>query len=283
MSAPTPASYYPYRRRSIFGPLLLIAVGVLFLLRNIGVIGSHSLFLWFGRWWPVVLIALGVAKLLEYAWARQQGVPPPRLGGGAVVFLVFFIICGLITTRLSGVNWRGISSELDPDLGDVFDGYWGETYEYSDNFAAPVKPASQIKILGTRGDIRITASPDDQAHALLHKKFRSDSKDNADRTNLAASPKFDQQAGVLLLDLTGGSYQRGRFDLDLQLPRQAALSVTTRSGDISIEQRDAGVDASTDRGEVTLEQIKGDATIHARGRRSVKARNISGNVSLEGT
>jgi hypothetical protein len=289
MSAPTPATYYPpYRGRSIFGPLLLIAIGVLLLLGTMGVISRHSLFLWFAHWWPVLLIVLGLSKLMEHMWAKQQGHAPPRLGAGAVVFLVFFIICGMIASGLSRVNWRGIGSEIaieNPDFGDFLEGYWGETYEFTDNFAAPVKPGPglQIKVLGVRGNVRITPSQDDQAHAVLHKKIRGESQETANRTNEAARPKFEQQGGVLLLDLTGGSYQRGRFDLDLELPRQAGLSVSTRVGDISIEQRDGNVDVVTDRGDVTLDQIKGDAAVHARGRSSVTARNITGNLSVEGT
>jgi DUF4097 and DUF4098 domain-containing protein YvlB len=286
MSSPTQASYYPpYRRRSIFGPLLLIAVGVLFLLRNMGVINGHALFLWFGRWWPVLLIVMGVFRIVEYMWARQQNAPAPRIGAGSVVFLVFFVIFGMIAHKASGVNWRGVESEIaaeNPDFGDFFNGYWGDTYEFTDTFSAPVKTASQIRVLGARGDIRITASEDGQAHALLHKKLRGDSKESADRANQATSAKFEDRAGVLLLDLSGGDYQRGRFDLDLQLPKQGALSVSTHSGDISIEQRDGSVDVSTDRGDVALEQIKGDANIRARGRKSVRARNISGSVTVDG-
>ena len=284
MSAPNPAPYYPYRRRSIFGPLVLIALGVVFLLRNMGVISSHAFFYWFGRWWPVILIALGVVKLLEYTWARQKGYPPPRLGAGIVVFLVFFIIFGFTTTGLTHVNWGGIGSEIEaenPDFGDFMGGLWGTTYDFTDNFASPVKAASQIKIIARRGDIRITASQDDQAHAVLTKKIRSDSQENANKANAAAQPKFEQQGGILLLDLSGGSYQRGKFDLDLELPRQNSLSVSTHLGDISIEDRNGNVDASTDRGDISVEKIKGDVTSHIR-HGSFSASNVAGNVALDG-
>ena len=285
MSAPNPTPYYPYRRRSIFGPLVLIALGTVLLLGNMGVINSHAFFTWFGRWWPVLLIALGLVKLLEYTWARQKGYPPPRLGAGIVVFLVFFIIFGLTTTGLTRVNWSGIGSEIDTgdsDLGDFMGGFWGNTYEFTDNFASPVKSASQIKIIAGRGDIKITASQDDQAHAVLTKRIRSDSQENANRANEAAQPKFEQQGGILLLDLSGGSYQRGKFDLDLELPRRNSLSVSTHRGDISIEDREGSVDASTDRGDISLEKIKGNVSTHLR-HGSFTARNVAGNVTLDGT
>jgi hypothetical protein len=45
----------------MMGPLLLIAIGVLFLLNNLypGVFR-------FGRMWPVILIVIGVTKVIEY-------------------------------------------------------------------------------------------------------------------------------------------------------------------------------------------------------------------------
>ena len=77
-----PRHYYP---RSLFGPLLLAAIGVLFLLRNMGVISYHTIGWWFSHYWPVLLIVWGVIKLLEYTWARKTGRPAPGIGAGGVV------------------------------------------------------------------------------------------------------------------------------------------------------------------------------------------------------
>src|SRR5690349_377252 len=162
MSAPNPAPYYrPYRQRSIIGPLVLISIGVLFLLRNMGIISRGAIWLWFAHYWPVVLILIGVVKLGEYMWARQRGYPAPRIGGGLIVFLVFFIIFGSALTRTAGWDWRGIHDQMgmnDPDFDDLFG--WGSKYEFSENFAQPMKPGAQIRVVGGLGDIKISASDD---------------------------------------------------------------------------------------------------------------------------
>ena len=44
----------------MLGPLLLIVIGILFLLNNI-VPGFR-----FGKMWPVILIVIGLAKVLDY-------------------------------------------------------------------------------------------------------------------------------------------------------------------------------------------------------------------------
>jgi len=54
---PPPPPVYRYRR-SLAGPLILILIGVLFLLRNVGV--HVPVWQFFGRFWPVLIIVWGV-------------------------------------------------------------------------------------------------------------------------------------------------------------------------------------------------------------------------------
>lgn len=284
MSTPAQVGYYPPRRqRSLFGPLVLIAIGVVFLLHNFGLFSTHAFWLWFSRYWPVLLIALGVVKLAEYAWARQSGSPPPRLGAGTVVFLVFFILFGLTTTGIARFNWQGARDQwgINVDDDDVFGGLFGNRYDFSDSFSQPLNNASQVKILSNRGDIKITASPDDQIHAIVQKTVRSNTQEDANRMNESTHPKFEQQGSVAVLDLTSGNYQHAEFDLDLQLPSAVALSATTHHGDITVSQRGGSVELVTDHGDVNLDQIKGDASIRLR-HGSVTGKEIGGNVTLDG-
>jgi uncharacterized membrane protein HdeD (DUF308 family) len=52
----------------MMGPLILIVLGVLFLLRNF----FPSTFS-FGRLWPVILIVIGVVKIVEAIQRKQAG------------------------------------------------------------------------------------------------------------------------------------------------------------------------------------------------------------------
>jgi len=54
---------------SIAGPLILIAVGVLFLLHNLT---GFDVFHVIRQYWPLILIAVGVAKLVEYFRVSSQ-------------------------------------------------------------------------------------------------------------------------------------------------------------------------------------------------------------------
>ena len=69
--APTPP-VYP-RRRSFAGPLVLIVIGIVFLLGNIGVLPWWRLGQLFAHFWPALIILWGVVKLLEYRQAQREG------------------------------------------------------------------------------------------------------------------------------------------------------------------------------------------------------------------
>jgi DUF4097 and DUF4098 domain-containing protein YvlB len=279
MSAPTQVPYYRPRPRSIFGPLVLITIGIIFLLRTTGVIPYGAFRSWFVRYWPLLLIFWGAAKLLEHLWARQRGEPTPRMGAGGIVFLVFFIMIGMGFTGTRDWNWQGMRTDLgvDSDWGNWFE----NRFEFSDNFAQPMPAGSEIKILSAQGDINVTVSEDDQIHAVVHKALRSDSQASADRLNQSTRPKFTQQGSILLLDLTSGDFENARFDLDLQVPRKAALTIATRRGSLSVSQREGNVDLTTDRGNLSAENIKGTALLHVR-RGSVNVKDVTGNVQVDG-
>jgi Putative adhesin/Domain of unknown function (DUF5668) len=279
MSTPNQVPYYRPRPRSIFGPLVLITIGILFLLHTMGVISSHSFRAWMAHYWPLLLIFWGVAKLAEHMWARHRGEPTPRLGAGGIVFLIFFIMIGMGASETANWNLHGMPDEfgIDPDWGNWMD----NRYEFNDTFAQPMEGATTIKVLSAQGDINVTVSEDNQIHTVLHKVVRSDSQESANRLNESTRPKFTQQGSLWLMDLTSGDFENTRFDLDLQVPRQIAVSMATRRGNLTVTQRDGNVELTTDRGNLTAEGVKGTTLLHVHNG-SVNVKDVTGNVQVDG-
>ena len=61
--------------QAIRGPILLITIGVLFAMHQVGV-------LQFSRTWPLIIIMIGVLKLIErLAMPRVPASPAPPMGG----------------------------------------------------------------------------------------------------------------------------------------------------------------------------------------------------------
>jgi len=248
-------------------------------LRTTGVISFQSFRNWMVHYWPLLLIFWGVAKLLEHMWARQHGEPTPRLGAGGVVLLIFVIMFGTGVTQTADWNWRGLGDQIGADTD--WDNMFGNHYDFTDNFAQPVAGGSEVKILSGQGDITVTPSEDNQIHAVVRKSVRSDSQESANRVNDATHPKFTQQGNLWLLDLTSGDFDKARFDLDLQLPKQMALSLSTRRGNLSVSQREGNVDLSTDHGNLSAENVNGATSLHIRNG-SVNIKTITGNVQVDG-
>src|ERR1700679_2284591 len=76
------------RRGSILGPILLIAIGIVFLLIQTGRIDHTRFWGWYGQWWPLLLVGAGVVVLAEWAMDQHLLRDPKRpqyrrsLGGG---------------------------------------------------------------------------------------------------------------------------------------------------------------------------------------------------------
>jgi hypothetical protein len=51
------------RYRSNFFPIALIVIGTIFLLVNLGVIPSAEIRALLAKWWPLILIVVGLARL----------------------------------------------------------------------------------------------------------------------------------------------------------------------------------------------------------------------------
>ena len=66
MAPPSP----PRRRKSYAGAIVMIVVGLLFLLQNFGIISGWH---FYARWWPLIIILIGVVKLVEYYQAKNEG------------------------------------------------------------------------------------------------------------------------------------------------------------------------------------------------------------------
>src|SRR4051812_7193345 len=99
------------RRRSLAGPVILILLGLLFLLGNMGVLTWAALAHWFAHWWPLLIILWGIIKLVEHYQAQREGTRPSGIGVGGVFLLIFVIGCGIAATHASRVNWHALGEE----------------------------------------------------------------------------------------------------------------------------------------------------------------------------
>ena len=101
------------RHRSLFWPILLIAVGVIWLLSNAGILKADNLIV-LVRLWPLLLIIVGLDLLL----GRQSAAAGAVIGIGAVVLIVVLMLIGP-SIGLSGPSLDVTLSQYSEPRGDA--------------------------------------------------------------------------------------------------------------------------------------------------------------------
>ncbi|MGH9509244.1 MAG: DUF4097 family beta strand repeat-containing protein [Terriglobales bacterium] len=274
---PQPAPAAP--RRSFVGPLVLILVGVIFLLVNAGMLSMRTFGLWFANYWPVLLILWGLHKLWEYNQAKQGGYAARGIGFGSVFAIFMIIVIGSMATGLTRVPWDRIGDEIQMD-GDEFPFPFpfGRKYHFSETMEQAFPAGGSLRVASDRGDIQVMASADDKLHILVNKVVTGESQARAESDAANMRPSISVADNVVTINANTRS---GAMNLEIQIPRKAAVDLMTLRGDIRVTGRDGDVKAHTSRGDVAVEDVTGNAAIHMR-RGDLRVNKITGDASAEG-
>jgi DUF4097 and DUF4098 domain-containing protein YvlB len=282
----------PYRhRRSFAGPIVLIILGIVFLFGNLHMISWARLGTLFAHYWPVLLILWGIIKLIEHQQAQRDGLPARGIGVGGVFLIICLIVCGLIATKAARFNWGEIKDNLQIDDGDL-DNLFGQTYNYDDHLEEDVPAGADIlRVNDEHGAVHISAADDNKVTVTVHKRVGAESQSDADKFNAESKPTLIATGGELTLDAntTGqvhgvhvGIYERSvESNLDISVPRKMQVQITSRRGDVSVNDRDGEVDINTQHGDVSLENVAGNAKLNVE-KGSAKLEQIGGDVHIDG-
>lgn len=275
----SPATNYGYRRRrgGYVGGFILILLGVLLLAHNF----RPEIPAWeiLARWWPVLLILLGVGRMIENIIARQTGQTPGRLITGGEVFVILLILCaaGVITFGHRNPGLLNIIDDADPP--------WGEHAEETQELPAQaVKPGAEIVVQAMRGDITVTGTDESEIRVVAKKSATAFSADSARESARAITVKLvETSRGYEVRPEThGGGSERVRTNLEVQVPKHTVVTVKTESGDVHVCDIAGNVDATTDRG--TLEVCNSGGDVHAGIKHGdVRILTAKGNVRLTGS
>jgi DUF4097 and DUF4098 domain-containing protein YvlB len=273
------------RRGSIVGPLLLVALGVVFLLAQTGIISWSRTMLWYGRWWPAILIAAGLVLLAEWALDQRRqevtGARPVRvMGGGVVLLLILLVLVGFGSDGVeAGLAWRDHTfghgfGDLDHVLGDRHDGY--------SSMSATLPPGGSLRIGTPRGDVTVTgASPDGQVHVSVHTQAYAWKDSEADSKTQRLRPTLSRQGNDLVLSVA--AVDGGRADLTVAVPATTAVIVNASHGDVNISQLKAPVTLSAGHGDVGISQIGAGVTATiSDDDANLTLHSIAGPVTIEG-
>jgi DUF4097 and DUF4098 domain-containing protein YvlB len=263
------------------GPIILIALGGLFLLGTMGVLNWGNLAHWFAHYWPVILIVAGIIKVIEYQVAQREGTRPSGIGAGGVFLIILVVFLGLLATQASRFNWGELRDQIDIDDNDFT--FFGEKYTFEDRLAEAFPAGSALHVTNLRGAVNISASDDDQIRVSVHKRMNAERASDADKWNAGTEPQISVSGGVVSLNANNqAAGDHGiAVDLDITIPRKAPVVISTRNGDVSVVGRDGDVQISAQHNDVTTTDINGKVSLTLE-RSSARVSQISSDVSIEG-
>ena len=176
---------------SVFWGITLVALGGLFLARNLG----YPIPVWnaVARYWPLLIIGWGLLKLIDYFHLRKSGDSRPLFSGGEVALLILVIFTGSAITA---------AANIDPDIGRLFDftddfDLWditGNNYSYEEHHEADIPAGSSIEVLNLYGNVEIRPSDVDRIILDVEKTIRASSREEADRR----APSLCFQSGMMV-------------------------------------------------------------------------------------
>ncbi len=267
-------------RRSFAGPLLLILVGMVFLLMNAGMLSMRGMFGWFANYWPVLLILWGLHKVWEYYQAKQGGYAVPGIGFGSVFAIFMLIVLGTMATGISRAPWERIGDEISINMDDEgdFPFLFGRKHYFSETMEQAFPAGGSLRVASDRGDIQVVAGADEQLRVLINKVVVAESQTRAETDAAGMKPIISVAGNVVTVN---ANTRTGAMNLEIQIPRRAAVDLMTLRGDIRVTGREGDVKAHASRGGVSVEDVTGNAAIHFR-RGDLRATHITGDLTVEG-
>ncbi len=275
------------RRGSVLGPILLIAIGIVFLLLETGRLNHQGFWDWYGHWWPLLLVVAGLIVLAEWGLdqfsMRDPQRPPYRrsIGGGVVVLLVLLGISGMVveTAHLHDAANRWFGGPFDPGTLDEF---FGDKHESDQTVDLALPSGGSLTVVNPRGDVTIDGTSDDnQIHVAIHKEVyaRADSDADEKAQKLTPSTSTSGSAVTVTMPFIDGA----RADLVVQVPAAAASTVTANHGDIHVASIKAPVTATANHGDIDLSAISGAAIAHINNSgSSISAHSMDGGITVQG-
>jgi DUF4097 and DUF4098 domain-containing protein YvlB len=274
------AGTYVPRVPSVVGPIILVAIGIVGLLIYSGSIAASNFWTWYGRWWPLLLIAAGLALLGEWALDLRRTTPVHR-GGGFVGGLILLALLGLAASGWNGF-WGPMRAEWG-DHNDNFFNFFGLPERDQDqqllNLQVPANALVQIE--NPRGDVSVTAGDGNSVQVQAHQVAFANSDNEAKRIFDAEQAHVTVSGNTVLVK--SESNNSGRLNLSVTVPKNAQVTVNSGHGDVTAAGLGAGTNITSSHGDVHLSTIQGSVQVHfSNDRGDFSAHQVDGDLTADG-
>jgi len=268
-------------RTSYTGPIVLIAIGVLFLIHSLS--PEFQIAELLSRYWPYVLIGWGSLQLLEICFRFVTNRPLPPNGVSGVGWFAVVIVCLIgfsafqIRQASPWVRWAGFERGFRA---------FGEEHEYSVNpVQQNVGRNPRLIIESFRGDAKITGVDGNEMSVGGHKLVSAFDQSELNRANDETPVTVTVQGNTVVLRCNQGKAPprvHVSTNLDISIPKGASVEITGTTGDFDISGLSGSVDVSSEKAGIRLQDIDGPVKIDTRRSDLIRCNNVKGTVDLRG-
>jgi DUF4097 and DUF4098 domain-containing protein YvlB len=269
------------RRGSIIGPMILIFIGFVFLMRNIR--PDVPLLEWLETYWPVLLIVWGTVRLAELTYWHFSSKPLPERGvaGGEWALI---IVLTLVGTAVWGTEHLVRDHFGRFQIGSVE--MFGESFDYDvaeSNTEAGKTP--HVVIDNSRGGVRVTGADGTNVKVGGRKSVRAIDRASADRANGGSQCTVEKSGDTITVTSRSSGIQdsaRVTVDLDVTVPRGASVELRGQNGDFDIGDLSGEVSVYSDNAGVRAQNLTGKLKVDTRKSDIIRATAIKGDIELKG-
>lgn len=235
--------------------LLLVAIGILLLISEIQGYNAARLIL---RWWPVILIILGV-EILAYVGFSKDEQPKIKFDGFSIFLAIFIILIS------SGVY--GVTSFFNNDFPQGFsigfnknETIINKTYEIN---ASQVK---KLQIDNSAGQINVENYDGSKIKIDAVLSFKNTNEEKA--ADLADSVVKITEGETLLINTRKASLIDSNEDFQVtvnytvKVPKEMSFEINNQFGEINLKGLVGNTKVNGKFGKIDVENIQGDVQIN---------------------
>ena len=293
------------RKGSIVGSVVLIMLGMIFLLRNflpdfrpLALILHYwpNFWLFFAKYWPVILIFWGMQKLYCYFHASGDLSQHRKslMSAGDVVLLIFLLLFGTAVTSLTHVfksgAWPWLGEEINVHVGDGDSDLFGSEskFDFEEEAIQPVKIVKDrhitLSIKNKNGGVEVFSHDQPELKVKLRKRIAADDEAQAKGIASALKVVFEETSTGYALsssrdELDSNSRRGLKTEFTVWVPKSAYVEVDNSYGPVSLQGITGDQEVNNSYGPVVIKDIEGG--IHVVSKYApVTAFNISGSCQI---
>lgn len=268
-------------RGSITGPLVLILVGSIFLIRSIQ--PDFQMVPLLAHYWPYFLILWGVVALIEVTvrFLGRGPLPANGVSGGGWVLVVMVCLIGATAFEVQRPDtwWRRVGFTQGIEA-------LGEDHEYTiEAEKRATGAAPKILIESFRGDAKIVGGAGDEVTLNGQKSIRTLDSRDADVANTQTGVELVTDGNTLIVRCHqdhASSRSTVTSNLELTVPKGASVEAVGTHGDFDISNVAGDVNISSSNAGVRLQDVGGRVKVETSRSDVIRCENIRGDVELRG-